>query len=244
MPNIIAINQARTGSTRLPNKVLYPILGKPLIYHMMTRSLRASSLNEVVVATTTFPADDVLIDLCNEYHWSSFRDKSANHSDLLGLYYKCATEHKADVVVRITSDNPMLDPEIIDLVVGKFLESKVDYANNADPLSYPNGLFAEVMSYDILKRCNEEDHNPAWREHVTQYIRKQPEKFRVLNVQSPVDYSHMRWTVDTPQDLEFVRKIFNHYGHNRFTWRQAVRIIEGHPEWLLINKDIVQKVVK
>ena len=129
-------------------------------------------------------------------------------------------------------------------MIGEFLKSQADYASNSfAPHTYPRGLDTEVISFAALKRAWQEDKNPAWREHVTPYIYRHPDKFKLCAVRNDKDYSYLRWTVDTAQDLELVRKIYEHFGNDRFSWQEVIALLQKHPEWLEINKDVVQKEV-
>ena len=239
----VAIVQARMGSTRLPGKVLQDLAGEPILARVVNRTCRAKTLQEVVIATTTNTVDDVIVKLCEARGWSWFR---GSEEDVLDRYYHAAKKYQADFIVRITSDCPLIDPEVIDHVVQEFLERQpeVDYASNTWPRrTFPRGLDTEVMRMDVLERAWREDRNPAWREHVTPYIYRNPDRFRIHNVVSPVDYSAMRWTVDTQEDLAFVRKIYDYFGHDRFSWREVLKVLEEHPEWVEINRYVQQKVV-
>ena len=241
---VIAIIQARVGSTRLPGKVLLDLAGEPMLARVVNRTRRAQTLDEVVVATTVQPADEAIVRLCAERDWPCFR---GSEEDVLDRYYQAAVAHQADVVVRITSDCPLIEPEIVDRVVREFLERQpeVDYACNALPRrTFPRGLDTEVMRFDVLEHAWREDNNPAWREHVTPYIQRNPDLFCIHDVINEVDYSsYMRWTVDTSEDLAFVRRIYDHFGHDRFSWQEILAVLERHPEWLEINRHVQQKVV-
>jgi spore coat polysaccharide biosynthesis protein SpsF len=237
----VAIVQARMGSTRLPGKVLQDLAGEPMLARVVNRTCRAKTLQEVVIATTTNTVDDVIVKLCEARGWSWFR---GSEEDVLDRYYHAAKKYQADFIVRITSDCPLIDPEVIDQVVQEFLERQpeVDYASNTWPRrTFPRGLDTEVMRMDVLERAWREDRNPAWREHVTPYIYRNPDRFRIHNVVSPVDYSAMRWTVDTQEDLAFVRKVYDYFGHDRFSWREVLKVLEEHPEWVEINRGVRQK---
>jgi spore coat polysaccharide biosynthesis protein SpsF len=150
-------------------------------------------------------------------------------------------------VVRITSDCPLIEPQVVDKVVNAFLERQpeLNYASNTAPeRTFPRGLDTEVMRFDALERAWREDDNPAWREHVTPYIRRHPELFESYGVLNDDDLSHMRWTVDTPEDLAFVRRIYEHFGHDKFSWCEVLTLLEKYPEWLAINRDIKQKHIQ
>ena len=240
---VVAIIQAHMGSTRLPGKVLLDLAGEPVLARCVNRARRAHTLDEVVVATTTQPADAVIVELCAERSWPCFR---GSKEDVLARYYHAAIAHQADVVVRITSDCPLIEPEVMDRVVQEFLkrQPEVDYACNTLPRrTFPRGLDTEVLRFEVLERAWREDDNPAWREHVTPYIRRHPNLFHTHGITNEVDYSHMRWTVDTPEDLAFVRRIYDHFGHDRFSWRDVLTVLEARPEWLEINRHVQQKVV-
>jgi len=160
--------------------------------------------------------------------------------------YQGARKYQADLIVRITSDCPLIEPEIVDQVVQEFLERQleIDYASNIWPRrTFPQGLDTEIMRIDVLERAWYEDRDPFWREHVTPYIYRNPDRFRIHNVLSQVDYSAMRWTVDTPEDLTFVRQIYDYFGHDHFCWREVLKVLEEHPDWLEINRYVQQKAV-
>ncbi len=240
---LVAIIQARMGSTRLPGKVSLDLAGEPMLARCVNRTSRAQTPDEVVVATTVQSADDAIVDLCTERGWPCFR---GSEDDVLDRYYRAAIAHHADVVVRITSDCPLIEPGVVDRVVQEFLDLQpgIDYACNVLPRrTFPRGLDIEVMRFDVLERAWREDPNPAWREHVTTYIQGNPNLFHIHGITNEVDYSHMRWTVDTPEDLAFVRCIYDHFGHDRFSWREVLVVLEGHPEWLGINRHVKQKVI-
>jgi len=240
---VVAIVQARMGSARLPGKVLLDLAGEPMLVRDMNRLSRAQTLDKVVVATTVDPADDVIARLCDERSWSCFR---GSQEDVLDRYYRAAVDYEANVVVRITSDCPLIDPEVVDRVVHEFLEQQpaLDYASNTLPnRTFPRGLDTEVFRFDVLEQTWHQDHNPTWREHVTLYIRSHPELFRTHGVMNEVDYSHMRWTVDTPEDIAFVRRIYNHFECDQFLWQDVLVVLKEHPEWLKINRNVRQKEV-
>lgn len=240
---VVGIIQARTGSTRLPGKVLLDLAGEPMLARAVSRVRRAKTLDDVVVATTSLPPDDAIVELCAERGWNVFR---GSEDDVLDRYYRAAVAHRADAVVRITSDCPLIDPDVVDQVVTAFLERRprVDYASNVLPVrTFPRGLDTEVFSFDALARAWREDKNPAWREHVTPYIYNNPCLFQLHCLTHEVAYSDMRWTVDTAEDLALVKLIYDYFGDGRFSWRDALRVLEQHPEWAAINRHVEQKVV-
>ncbi|WP_067072652.1 cytidylyltransferase domain-containing protein [Methanoculleus horonobensis] len=242
--HVVAIVQARMGSTRLPGKVMKDLLGKPVLTRAINRIRRAKCIDEVVIATTIKPEDDAIAALCEGEGWQCFR---GSENDLLDRYYRAAQAFNADVVVRITSDCPMIDPEVIDKVIGEFLSLRetIDYASNTlSPRTFPRGLDVEVMTFEALEHAWREDNDPALREHVTPYIYQNPEIFRLHQAANEVDLSHHRWTLDTPEDLALIRAVYSHFGNDRFTWMDAIEYLDQHPEIMEINSDIKQKTIE
>jgi spore coat polysaccharide biosynthesis protein SpsF len=242
--NVAAIIQARMGSTRLPGKVLMDLAGEPMLARVVNRCRRATLLTDVVVATSLKPADEAVARLCDERGWPCIR---GSEDDVLDRYRQTAQARHADVIVRITADCPFIDPSVIDRTVKEFLDRQpnVDYACSFLPQrTFPRGLDVEVMSRAALDRAWREDRNPVWREHVTLPILRNPHRYRIHGMTNDVDYSHLRWTVDEAEDLEFARRIYGHFGHDRFTWQEVIAVLEQQPEWVEINRAVRQKVVK
>jgi len=237
---VVCIIQARMGSTRLPGKVLLPLLDRPLLWWDMHRVRQARTLDEVVIATTTRPADDAIVALCDGEGWPVFR---GSENDVLDRYYRAASAHEADVVVRITSDCPLIDPAVVDYTVAGHLSAapQPDYTSNSTVRTYPRGLDTEVVSFAALERAWQTATLPPEREHVTYHIYQHPDTFHLHRVQNPVDHSQHRWTVDTPEDLELIRRIYGHFGHGDFSWQEALAVVEAHPDWSAINAHIEQK---
>ncbi len=241
-PRAVAIVQARMGSTRLPGKVLKELAGEPVLARVVQRLSRATQIDEVVVATTQESQDDVLAETCSSRGWHCFR---GSEQDVLDRYYQAARQHRADIVVRITSDCPLIDPGIVDaLVFALRLDPIADYATNTlAPRTYPRGLDVEVMTFDALAKAWREACAPAEREHVTPYLYRNPASFRLRGLWNDTDYSALRWTVDTEEDLALVRLIYDHFKTDTFTWQDALRVVSDHPEWSEINSQIEQKAV-
>lgn len=240
---VLAIIQARMGSTRLPGKVLKDIGGRTMLERVVDRTQRAKLLDGIVVATTTEPADHVIEALCQTQNLPCFR---GSQDDCLDRYFHAASKHDAGTVVRITADCPLIDPGVVDLVLQEFIDRQpqVDYVSNVFPLrTFPRGLDTEVTRFDVLERAWREDKNPIWREHVTTYIHRNPNIFRIHGVTNDIDYSHMRWTVDTAEDLTFVQRIYGHFQHDQFSWMDVVHILEKNPQWLDINRHVEQKTI-
>jgi spore coat polysaccharide biosynthesis protein SpsF len=243
MNGVVAIVQARMGSSRLPGKLILDLAGKPMLVRDVERIQRAKKIDEIVISTTTNSKDDKIISLCREYGWNFFR---GSENDVLDRYYQTAREYNAKNVVRITSDCPLIEPVIIDRIIEKFLVLKpnIDYVSNVFPLrTFPRGLDTEVIGISALERCWIEDTNPAYREHVTPYIHHNPEKFSISEVNNERDLSSMRWTVDTQEDYDFVNRIYHHFSESRFSWTDVLDLLQKHPELHEINKEIVQKTI-
>lgn len=234
---VVGIIQARMGSTRLPGKVLRPLAGEPMLARCVRRLLHSRTLDQVVVATTTGEDDDAIVDLCRARGWPWFRGEC---EDVLDRYYRAARQFGAGVVVRVTSDCPLLGPWVVDQVVSAL--GSADLASNVIPRhTWPRGLDAEAVRMDALERAWREDTNPATREHVTLYIKRHPELFRLVGVNNDEDLSQMRWTVDTPEDYAFASRVYEHFGHDRFSWRDVVALLRSHPEIAALNGHVTQK---
>jgi spore coat polysaccharide biosynthesis protein SpsF len=243
MSEIVAIVQARMGSTRLPGKVLMNLIGKPMLMHVVTRIARSERIDRIVVATTRSSEDDVIVRMCKENNIDFFR---GDETDVLDRYYQTAKKFGADIIVRLTSDCPLIDPTLIDRVIEEFVARlpEIDYVSNIFPeRTFPRGLDTEVLGFSALERSWIEDENPLLREHVTQYILRNPQKFKILGIRNDCNMSDFRWTVDTNEDFQLVTEIYSYFGHNYFSWSDVLTLIDKKPELLSINKDIHQKEV-
>jgi len=241
--NVIGIIQARTTSTRLPGKVLMDLAGEPMLARVVERTARAKLLDQVVVATSYETADNPIEELCRRRDWNCFR---GSRDDVLDRFLRAAESFEADVAVRITADCPMIDPGVIDDVVDRLKESEggVDCVSNTQPRrTFPRGLDTSATIMAALRRIHDEATESRHREHVTLYMFEHPEKFRIKGVFAPEDFSNMRWTVDTAEDFRFVAKIFEHFGHDLFTWREVFPVLRANPDWLEINRHVRQKDV-
>jgi spore coat polysaccharide biosynthesis protein SpsF len=238
---VVAIIQARMGSTRLPGKVLADIQGHPMLWHVVERTRRASTFNQIVVATTTQGADDVIADFCRKHGWDCFR---GGEKDVLDRYYQAAREYAADAIVRITSDCPLIDPGIMDETVRLFLAENPDYASNSLVCTFPRGLDVEVMSFDALAAVWREAAQGYQRAHVTPYLYENPARFKILSVTEDEDHSAQRWTVDTPEDLEFVRAVYSRFERPDFSFEHVLRLLEREPALTEINRSIRQKALQ
>jgi spore coat polysaccharide biosynthesis protein SpsF len=237
---VVAIIQARMGSTRLPGKVLLDLAGASILSRVLERVRRADSIDEVVVATTDKPSDNVIAQECLRYQIPVFRGQE---EDVLDRYYRAAVSANADVVVRITSDCPLIDPEITDKTVQAFLAERPEYASNCLVRTYPRGLDTEVMTLRALERTWRKATQPYERAHVTPYIYEHPGEFKLLSVTGEADYSGHRWTVDTPEDLEFVRSVYARLNLNQFSWRDVLDLMKREPELAELNRSVAQKAL-
>lgn len=237
---VVVIIQARLGSTRLPSKVLLDLAGEAMLSRVVRRVRRAKCADEVIIATTTESRDDKLVEFCAQQGWPCYR---GSENDVLDRYYGAAKAHQADIVVRITSDCPLIDPEVIDGVVDGLELQDAEYCSNTVRRDYPRGLDAEAFTFAVLEKAWTEDRDPTLREHVTQYIVRHPELFEISQLRFDENWSHLRWTVDTPEDFELVQKIYAHFGHDEFAWTDVLPVLAAHPDWEKINQGIEQKAV-
>ncbi len=233
---IIAIIQARSGSSRLPGKILKPILGKAMLLHMLERVGRSKKLNGIVVATTDQSGDDKVEEIVKKAGGRVFR---GSELDVLDRFYQAAKGEKADIVIRLTGDCPLMDPEVIDEVITHFENSqgKIDYTST--PSNYPEGLDIEIFPFSALEKSAQNATLPSEREHVSLYIKNHPELFMCATwTKGEIDNSKMHWSVDTENDFEFVKKIFEElYPTNpNFGKDDVLKLLEKHPEYLEINK--------
>ncbi len=240
------IVQARMGSTRLPGKIMKKVLGKPLLEYQLERLLRVKQADQVIIATTDNGEEQPIVDLCQRLGVPYFRGPE---HDVLARYYSAASQFGADVVVRITSDCPLIDPAVVDKVIGYYLAHQAEYdyvSNTFSNRTYPRGMDTEVFSFRALKEAHKEATDQAEREHVTLFIVWRPDRFRIKNLPYEKDYSHYRWTVDTPEDFALIEKIITAlYPVNpHFTLEDCLKLIEENPEWTKINAHIKQKPVK
>jgi spore coat polysaccharide biosynthesis protein SpsF len=237
----VAVIQARMGSTRLPGKVLKDLQGETVLARVVSRLRRSRLIAELLVATTDRPPDDAIVAECRKL---SVPVSRGDQEDVLDRYFRAAQLAKAEIVVRITSDCPLIDPEITDRTIAAFLEARPDYASNVLTRTYPRGLDTEVMSFDALARAWREARKTYEREHVTPYIYEHPADFKLLSVASDEDHSHHRWTVDTPEDLEFARAVYSRFEPDAaFSWRDVLALLEREPSLIKINRSVTQKVL-
>ena len=235
-----AIVQARMGSTRLPGKALLDIAGMSMLARVIDRTRRARTIDRVIVATTTKTQDDPLVEHARELSVDVYR---GDEEDVLDRYYQAARHHKLDVIVRITSDCPLLDPGLSDEVVRPLLDaaSRVDYSANTLRRTFPRGLDVEAVPFATLERVWREATSVHERAHVFPYIYEHPDRFSMMGIADTIDRSDMRWTVDTDEDLIFVREVYRTLGAREFTWKDVLKVLDAKPELLQINAMVRQK---
>jgi spore coat polysaccharide biosynthesis protein SpsF len=240
--NIVTIIQARMGSTRLPGKVLMGLGRETVLARVVGRLRRAAQVNEIVVGTTNLAADDAIVRECHRLEVSTFR---GSENDVLDRYYRAAQSAGAEAVVRITSDCPVIDPQLMDETIQLFQRQCADYASNVFPRTYPRGLDTEVFTRDALERAWHDAREPYEREHVTPYFYQHPELFRLVSLRGQIDHSSYRWTLDTVEDLELLRTIYARFeGRDDFSWGEVIQLMEREPELAELNARVVQKVLQ
>jgi len=238
---ILALLQARVSSTRLPGKVLMPILGKPILLLEIERIQRSHAIDKLIVATSTGKEDDGIVEMCSNAGVECFR---GSLNDVLDRCYQAALPYKPDHVMRLTGDCPLIDPEVIDATIDFYLQGAYDYVSNAlaSEETFPDGLDTEIFSRAALTTAWQEAVLPSHREHVTQFIIKNPERFRLGYYKSFEDLSHLRWTVDEPEDFELIKKIYEKLYPNypAFVMKDVLHLLDKQPELLEINSQIAR----
>ena len=205
---ILAILQARTSSSRLPGKVLKEINGMPMIYWQLMRILKSTKINDLIVATSTDDSDDQLVDFLTSIKVKTFRGSLSN---VLSRYQEIAVKFDPETIVRLTADCPLIMPEVIDVVLERYLESGADYVSNTLERTFADGLDVEVFSRQALSKLDEFSISSEEEEHVTLGIYSRPEEFTLLNVSNIYDEGTLRWTVDYQSDFDFVQGIYENF---------------------------------
>lgn len=234
---ILAIVQARVSSSRLPGKVLRPLMGRAMILCEMERLSRSTCIDKIVLATSEDESDDPLVETARSAGYAVFR---GSLNDVLGRYYACAKASGAEHIVRITGDCPLIDPAVVDEVIARHLGEGNDYTSNTlGEATYPDGLDTEVMRFAALERAHTEAWLPSEREHVTQYIVKHPELFKEGGLRFPGEsLGHLRWTVDEPEDFLFVKSLYERLYPKRkdFAMRDILDLLAKNPELTHLNE--------
>jgi len=258
---VVAIIQGRMSSSRLPGKILADITGQPMLQRVFIRTSRAATVNETIFATTTDSTDDPVEEYCD---FSGIPFTRGSLYDVLDRYYQTAKQAKADVVVRITADCPVIDPVLIDDVVNTLIDGKYDFVCNRLPppwhRTYPIGLDVEACTFDVLAKAWKEAKEPQHREHAMPYfyegvelIRQSrtletsisPRGFKVALLHHATDFGDYRWTVDTPEDLEFMRQVYSRFdGRDDFSWKDVLDLVHNEPQLMEINAGVKHKTLK
>ena len=257
---VIAIVQGRMGSSRLPGKILADIAGQPMLSRVFIRTSRAAAVTETIFATTTDSSDDPVAEYC-EFGGIPFTRGDLH--DVLDRYYQTAKDTRADVVVRITADCPVIDPALIDDCVNMLLEGSFDFVCNRLPppwgRTYPIGLDTEVCTFAALEKAWNESTETFHREHVLPYLYEgvelssesrtlatgiSPRGFKIAQLHHTTDFGDYRWTVDTPEDLEFMRQVYARFNErDDFTWKDVLQVVHDEPELAAINSSVPHKTL-
>lgn len=231
---IVGIIQARMGSSRLPGKVLADVHGRPMLKWLLDRMHSVKLIDEIIVATTLSPEDDGLVNWLCENNVKYFR---GSESDVLERFYECAKKHQASLVVRITADDPLKDPGIIAQAIAMIAnDPEIDYCSNSINPTYPEGLDIEVFRFSALEKSFQEAQLSSEREHVTPYIWKNPELFKVASLEFDQNLSYWRWTVDKADDLQFVRAVYQEFINQPLVpFTEIISFLERNPKIVEIN---------
>ena len=242
--NVSVIIQARSGSTRLPGKIFKELSGQPILWHVYNRIKHSLLVNQIIIATTDQPEDDQVEIFCASNNIPFYR---GSVNDVLSRYYEAAKKYNAVIIIRITSDCPVIDPVIIDKMISEYFRisknENLDYMSNSIIRTFPRGLDVEIFSFDVLEKAYNEAKLQYEREHVTPYIYQHPELFGIKNFTNEKDYSYHRWTVDTIEDFKLIEAIYNELYNqkNIFLFDDILELFEKEPELLEINKEVKQK---
>lgn len=233
-----AIIQARCGSTRFPNKVFIDIEGHPLIWHVVERLKLTKYIDDIIVATTTNTRDNRIENWCRTNHLKCFR---GSEDDVLNRYYETSVFFPSDVVVRVTADDPFKEPSVIDLVIKKLTEEKLDLVTNNYPPTFPEGLDCEAFTFETLETMENDSIDPFEREHVTQYAYRNPAIFKIGNIESEKNLSMYRWTIDSKEDYDMVKAIYSYRkgeSEGLMFMDEILDILVDHPDIAMINSTV------
>ena len=241
-PRVVAIIQARMTSMRLPGKVLADLGGQPILSWIVRRARRTTGIDQVIIATSVAAEDAIIASFCKEMGYDCVRGEL---HDVLDRYIMAAHKFDAGVIVRLTGDCPLIDPEMLVDNLQTFLAANppLDFATNRLPgdRTIPIGLDAEFCTIGALETAWREAEEPHQREHVMPYFYEHPEKFRILHIKHVPSYGQYRWTVDTPEDLDLMRKIVSYFSGDDFSWKEVLALFESHPELAQINAAVRHK---
>jgi spore coat polysaccharide biosynthesis protein SpsF len=241
---IIAIIQARVGSTRLPGKVLKKISKKPVIWHVLNRVRLSKKIDDVIVAIPSTAENDILEDFIKKLKFSYFR---GSEEDVLSRYYNTASRFNGEIIVRITSDCPLIDPEVVDMVIQEHINSNADYTSNTIKRTFPRGLDTEVFNYNTIEAAYNKARKDYEREHVTPYIYENPEVFTLNSIEAKgkLNRPDLRLTLDTKEDLRLIREIFKGlYRPGRVIYTKSIiEFLDRNPKIKSINMMVKQKEI-
>lgn len=242
---ITVIIQARMGSTRLPGKVLMNISGKTVLHHVVDRVSQCRNIDDIIIATTTLDKDDLIVKEVEKIGCKYFRGSENN---VLDRYYEAATFNKSDIIIRITSDCPLIDPLIVDKIIEFYINNNYEMVTNAcsdsSKRTYPRGLDTEIFSYNVLKKAKENAKESYQLEHVTPYIYENTTN--IFYYKNNIDYSKYRFTLDTEEDLKLIKEIYSnlYFGENNFYLGDVIEVMENNPDLFFINNSIKQKHIR
>jgi len=232
------ILQARMGSTRLPGKVMLPVDdSNPVIWYVVNQMKYSKFCKRVIIATTKLADDDKIIDFAKKKSLDCFRGSTY---DCLDRYYQCAKHFSISTIIRITCDNPLIDPSLVDDAIRVFDEGNYDYVTNCRPRTFPQGTEVEVFSFNALEKAWKEAKIPSEREHVTPYFYNNPDKFKISNITNHEDRSNLRWTVDRMDDLNLVRALVLRIKKSPILMNDILKVLENEPELVNLNKNHVK----
>ena len=240
------------NSTRLPGKVLMPVFGKPLLAYALERLQRVENADSLIVATSNLTVDDAIATFCSDFGVDCYR---GSETDVLDRYYQAARSVAAERLVRVTGDCPLIDADVVSTVIDAFDAANgiqkmggqqaitVDYLSNTLDRTFPRGLDVEIFSFSALEAAWQEANKADEREHVTPFLYRHPERFRLQQYRQAINRSHLRWTVDTPEDFQLISLILNELYPEKpdFTQDNILQLLDKHPGWLAINAHIEQK---
>jgi spore coat polysaccharide biosynthesis protein SpsF len=234
---IAAVVQIRMGSTRLPKKAFLDLCGQPLIYHVISRLKYCNSIDKIIVATTNSPSDDDIQAWCDANDIICFRGDEEN---VLKRFYDCAIANCLDIIVRITGDDPFKDFRLIDRAVDCIIASNLDFVCNNSPVTYPEGLDVEVITFNALKKIYQNALTSDHREHVTLYVHENISAFNTLNLSNGKDMSYHRWTIDYAEDYHFARVVYEelYTDGELFLTEDIYNLLSGNQTLQLINKNV------
>lgn len=228
------IVQARMGSSRYPKKVMLKINQKPILDFVINQISYSKKIQKLIIATTIKKIDDVIVDYAKKNNILFFQ---GSEDDVLDRYYQCAKKFKLSIIVRITSDNPVVDPNIIDLAITKFTNGNYDYVSTEHPPTFPQGYAVEVFSFNTLKKVWQNATKPSEREHVTPYIYNNPKKFKLYNLTNKKNLSHIRCTLDRKNDFLFLKKIILSINKSPILLKDVLDVVKKYPTLIDINKN-------